>query len=57
MMIALVFVARIKWFIYKNSQINSTNLMIVLVVYLISFLVKTIYVFKIEEIEEYIIDS
>ena len=56
MMIALVFVARIKWFIYKNSQINSTNLMIVLVVYLISFLVKTIYVFKIEEIEEYIID-
>ena len=57
MMIALVFVARIKWFIYKNSQINSTNLMIVLVVYLISFLVKTIYVFKIEKIEEYIIDS
>jgi hypothetical protein len=46
MVIALVFVAIIRFSIYKSSQINSTNLMIVLVVYLVSFLVKTLYLKK-----------
>ncbi len=51
MLIALVFVTRIKCFIYKNSQINTTNLMIVLIAYLISFFVKALYFYEIDVIE------
>jgi hypothetical protein len=57
MMIGLVFVVRIRFQIYKSSQINTNNLMIVLVVYLVSFLVKTLYLMKMEDIEKYIEDD
>jgi hypothetical protein len=57
MVIALVFVAIIRFSIYKSSQINSTNLMIVLIVFLVSFLVKALYLKKMSDFEKYIYDG
>jgi len=54
MVLALVLIIRISCCIYKHSQINSKNLMIVLIMYKVSFLDKAFYIAYNKELAMYI---
>lgn len=49
LIVAMALVLRIRWCSYDYSRINSTPVLIVLVMYMLSYFVRAIYLIKIDD--------